>query len=267
MTDFDKQAGRDTPAEPDPNATQADDVDVANSLRDLAEMVSDVDPVETVLAEIAGFAVVAVPGADGAGVTLARPGEPLPVVSTWSVTETFVRRLDQLQYEICGEGPCLTAMQTRRPLVSGSLGSDERWPRFGGRAARMQVHSALALPLLVRGAVVGAINIYARRRDVFTSHAVRLGGQFAVPAAVVVHNIAVLHAARDQVAQLQSALSTRATIDQAVGIVRSRSGGSSDEAFTRLRQLSQAENVKVAVVAQRIVDEAVRRVHARPQGK
>jgi hypothetical protein len=33
-------------------------------------------------------------------------------------------------------------------------------------------------------------------------------------------------------------------------------------AFTRLRDISQSENVKLAVVAQQLVDDAVRRVEA-----
>jgi len=75
-------------------------------------------------------------------------------------------------------------MHTGRPLTSGSLGSDNRWPRFGSRVARRGVHSALSLPLIVRGSVAGALNVYARRRDAFTAHAVQLGEQFAEPAAV-----------------------------------------------------------------------------------
>jgi AmiR/NasT family two-component response regulator len=58
-------------------------------------------------------------------------------------------------------------------------------------------------------------------------------------------------------------LVSRAVIDQAIGILRSRSGDSADEAFARLRAISQGENVKLAVVAERVVDEAVRRARAR----
>ena len=55
-------------------------------------------------------------------------------------------------------------------------------------------------------------------------------------------------------------------IDQAIGIIRSRSGASAEEAFDRLGRLSQAENVKLRVVAERLVDEAVRRAKARRSG-
>ena len=266
MTGYDPQAGRDMPTAPGLSQAQAesDEEDIVAALSDLARMVSDVDDVEDVLAQIAGFALVAVPNADGVGVTLVRSTEPgRAAILAWSVTADFVREIDHLQYDVCREGPCLTAMQTERPQVSGSLGGDARWPHFGGRAARLSVHSALALPLLVRGTVVGALNVYAHSRDVFNEHAIALAERFAGPAAVSVHNTRRLHAAHDRAAQLQAALGSRTAIDQAIGIIRSRTGVSTAAAFDRLRQLSQAENVKLAFVAERLVDEAVRRAHAR----
>ena len=52
-------------------------------------------------------------------------------------------------------------------------------------------------------------------------------------------------------------------IDQAIGIIRSRTGATADEAFARLREISQGENVKLSLVAERMVEEAVRRAQAR----
>lgn len=46
-------------------------------------------------------------------------------------------------------------------MRSGSLGGEQRWPHFGPRAAQLGVHSALSLPLLLPGAVVGVLNVYA----------------------------------------------------------------------------------------------------------
>ena len=111
--------------------------------------------------------------------------------------------------------------------------------------------------------MIGAINAYAHERDAFGEHAVQLGSQFAGPAAVSVYNAQLLADARGRAEQLQRALSSRTVIDQAIGIIRSRSGGSAEEAFDRLTQISQAENVKLRVVAERLVDEAVSRARAR----
>jgi GAF domain-containing protein len=154
-------------------------------------------------------------------------------------------------------------MRTHRPTVSGSIGSDERWPHFRGHVARMGVHSVLALPLMIADQVIGAINAYAHQRDAFTEHAVALGAQFAGPAAVSVYNAQLLATAQERTDRLQRALSSRAVIDQAIGIIRSRSGATAEEAFDRLAKMSQADNLKLNVVADRLVDEAVRRARTR----
>lgn len=264
VSDFDAQTGRAMPEQEVSSAqSDSDEQGVISAVQGLAGLVANVDDLDDLLTHVAQFAVTAVPAADGAGVTLVRNADGPPSVVAWAVTDPFVREIDHLQYDICQEGPCLTAMQTRRSLVSGSLGSDERWPRFGGRVARLKVHSALSVPLLSRGGVVGALNVYGRDRDAFTEHALRLAEQFGRSAAVSVGNLQLLHDAHNRAVQLQTALISRTVIDQAIGILRSRSGGSADEAFDRLRQISQAENVKLSVIAQQLVDEAVRRAHAR----
>jgi GAF domain-containing protein len=194
---------------------------------------------------------------------LQQPHNVVPRIETWAATADFVHDIDALQYKALNEGPCIMCIQSRRPTVSGSLGSDSRWPHFGGRVARMAVHSALSLPLMVDGQVIGAINAYARSRDAFAEHAVRLGSQFAGPAAVSVYNGQLLAAARERTERLQRALVSRAVIDQAIGIIRSRSGATTEQAFERLTRLSQTENVKLYVVAERLVEEAVRRARAR----
>ena len=91
----------------------------------------------------------------------------------------------------------------------------------------------------------------------------RLGSQFAGPAAVSIYNAQLLAGARDRAEQLQQALESRAVIDQAIGIIRSRSGASAEWAFTRLVRKSQSENTKLSVIAERLVEESVRRAQAR----
>jgi AmiR/NasT family two-component response regulator len=86
---------------------------------------------------------------------------------------------------------------------------------------------------------------------------------FAKPAAVAVHNAQILAHAMTLTAQLQTALSTRPVIDQAIGLIRGRTGRSAEDAFTQLREISQTEHRKLAEVAQQLVDEAVRRARAR----
>ncbi len=140
------------------------------------------------LGQVATYAAHAIPGADGAGVTLLRVDRPDNRVEALAASDPFVARIDEIQYVGVNEGPCITAALERRTVRSGSLGGEKMWPHFGPRVGRLGVHSALSLPLLLPGQVVGAINVYAHDKDVFDDHAQQLGELFAAPAAVAVHN-------------------------------------------------------------------------------
>jgi len=265
LPNFDAQPGRGSPADPmvSPTQRESDEAELHAGLNKVAGIVADARGVIEILRDVAEFAVQAIPGVDGAGVSLIDTRQGIHSVQTWAATELLVHDIDAVQYDELKEGPCITCMQSRRPTVSGSLGSDGRWPHFGGRVARMRVHSALALPLIVGDQVIGSINAYAKSRDAFGDHAVRLGSQFANTAAVAVYNAQLLANAHERTLRLQRALDSRSVIDQAVGIIRSRSGGSADEAFERLTHISQTENIKLHAVAERLVEEAVRRARAR----
>jgi GAF domain-containing protein len=265
LPDFDAQPGRTAPADLllSPTQRETDEAELHAGLNRVAGIVANARGVIDVLRDVAEFAVLAIPGVDGAGVSLVDTRQGIRSVATWAATEQLVHDIDAVQYDELKEGPCITCMQSRRPTVSGSLGCDDRWPHFGGRVARMRVHSALALPLIVGDQVIGSINAYAKSRDAFGDHAVRLGSQFANTAAVAVYNAQLLANAHERTLRLQRALDSRSVIDQAVGIVRSRSGGSAEEAFERLAHISQTENIKLHVVAGQLVEEAVRRARAR----
>ena len=213
------------------------------------------------LTRVAELAVQAVPGADGAGLTLLQRDQP----DTMVATDTFVREVDAVQYAL-GQGPCITAASTGRTIRVDSIGGDERWPRFGSAVARMNVHSALSLPLVSANGVVGSMNIYARAKRSFDDRSTELGEVFSISAAVAVQNAHLIAQSRQLAEQLQEALVGRTVIDQAIGILMSRSGSSADEAFARLRTLSQCRHQKVSVVATELVDQAVRRARARTHG-
>jgi GAF domain-containing protein len=240
------------------DSTAEEDADLRVSLAGLAGLATGEMTLSAMLTHVAEFAVAAIPGADGAGVTLLQRGRADTIVAS----ADFVREVDAVQYGI-GEGPCITAAAEGVTVRSGSLGADATWPRFGARVRRMGVHSALSLPLVTPLGILGAMNVYAHAENAFDDRAVELGELFAVPAAVSVQNATVLAQALELAGQLQRALGTRAVIDQALGILMSRSGAGADEAFVTLTTLSQRENRKLAVVAQRLVDDAVRRARAR----
>ncbi len=236
-----------------------DEDDLEAGLVGLSGVLTDHRPLDETLVEIAAVAVQAIPGAEGAGLTMLEGDRPQTVVAS----AEFVHAVDDVQYGL-GEGPCLSAVETGTPQTSGSLGGEPRWPRFGPRIGRMGVHSVLSLPLLLLpDRVIGALNVYAHPKDAFDARAVQMGELFARPAAVSVHNALVLAQSQRLAAQWQQALTSRAVIDKALGIVMSRTGATEEEAFDRLRAMSQSQHVKVAEVSRSLVEEAVQRARAR----
>ena len=230
-----------------------DELGLAAGLAGLARLVSGSGTLELMLTQVANLAVQAVPGADGAGVTMLESGQPDTIVAS----APFVREVDRVQYRL-GEGPCISAASTGVTTGSGGLGEDLSWPMFGPLAAELGIHSAISLPLVLDHKVVGALNVYARDRNAFDAASRHLGEQFAAPAAVAIHNARTLDQAQRTAAQLEVALTGRSTIDRAVGIVIERSGISAEDAFIRLRIMSQHEGETMTTVAERMIRKAMR---------
>ncbi len=244
-----------------PRTAGSDSDDLRDSLVALSRLATGQLGLKTALTRVAELAVLAIPGAEGAGLTLLEKDRADTIVST----AAFVTEVDAIQYGL-GQGPCISAAAEGQLVHSASLGGDTRWPQFGSRVARLNVHSALSLPLVTADGVVGAMNIYAHPKQAFSERAFEMGQLFSVPAAIAVQNAQVLAQAQRLAEQLQNALSSRTVIDQAIGIMMSRSGSSADDAFDRLRSLSQTQHQKLSLVAQAIVDQAVRRARSRHTG-
>lgn len=244
----------------------AEDADLQAGISDLAGLVAGSMALPELLAEVATFAARTIPGADAVGVALLQTDRSKVVVTGSAASAPVVDQIDRLQYETLHEGPSLTVAADRCTVRSGSLGGEKRWPRFGPRVGRLGIHSVLALPLMVSDRVIGAISVYGHGKDIFDDNAVELGELFAKPAAVAVHNAHILAQAIALTVQLQTALATRPVIDQAIGLIRGRTGRSADESFAQLKAISQADHRKVSEVAQQVVDEAVRRARARLTG-
>lgn len=227
---------------------------LSSSLAALARLPSGTAGLAPTLTHIAELAVAAIPGAEGAGVTLqGGTGHPETIVAS----TPFVADVDAIQYGM-GEGPCISAAAQRITVRSGHLGTESQWPNFGSRASEIGVHSVLSLPLLLADdalGVVGAINVYARPRDAFDDRAQELGEIFAHGAAVAVRNAQILDQSRHLASTVQQALPRQAVIDRAVGVLVARHGGTPAAALKALTTTSERTHSSLVQTAQRLLDE------------
>ena len=201
------------------------------------------------LETVAQLTCQTIPTCHASSISLVEPGGQ---VTTTAATNDLARQLDAQQYRT-GEGPCLEAIRTGAVVRVGDLRADCRFAQFGARAVEFGAQSALALPLLVRGEAIGGLNLYGETPNCFDQDDQNAAERLAMQGAVVVANAAAYDQAARLVQQLQTALLSRAEIEQAKGIIMARSRVDPDEAFQLLRRRSQHENVKLRDVARRIV--------------
>ena len=166
-------------------------------------------------------------------------------VSTPAFSSKVAYESDLLQYET-GEGPCLDAIRDHQVFVIDDLETDDRWPDYRGRALELGVRSMLSFRLFIAEDTMGALDMYSARAHAFDGHATALGQVFASHASVAM-KAAITEAG------LERAIETRDLIGQAKGIIMEREKLTADEAFARLRELSQARNRRVSDLAETIV--------------
>lgn len=225
--------------------------DLAKSLTALSRFVLSEQSLQESLQRVAELSVRAVYGADGAGVTWVMEDKPVTVTAAGD----FVRRIDEIQYAL-DEGPCLQAYATQELVLTEDLEREQRWPRFTPAALRHGLRGLVASPLTVRGTRLGALNVYALQARVFDETAAETAALFAEQASVVLANAEAFTRAQSAAANLGQALISRSVIDMAKGIVMGRDHCGPEEAFDRLRRMSQTQNRKLREIAQEMVDAA-----------
>lgn len=221
------------------------------SVEKLSQLLLTDEPVDDALQRVAELAVATIAACEMADVTLVDDSDS----PQRARTDPDGPSLDLIQLE-CGDGPVLEAVRTSEPVRVDSVRRAGRWAEFAAAAAAAGVESCLVMPLLVRGACIGALNLYSRGPSAFDGDSERVGAMFAAQAAVVIANAQLHQACVDLTSQLEEALLSRAVIEQAKGVVMAQEHCGAQEAFERLRWRSQQENRKVRDLAHDLVERA-----------
>lgn len=211
-------------------------------------------PLTDLLDRVMELAVREIPSCAFAGVTLSQAGAP----STPVYTDPRSPRVDQVQYDH-DTGPCLDAMRDGVRYQIDDTEVEQRWRPFCEAALAEGIRSTLSLPLSVGSSedALGALNLYSEERAGF-SDAVDAAASFAYQAAIVLANARAFWGAHELSTNLQLAIESRATIEQAKGILIAQSGLDPDQAFEVLVRASQRTNRKLRDVATELVERAIK---------
>ena len=229
----------------------------AATMRALLGIRLDKGPLDEVLQQLVDIAQDVLPGADSVSTTLVRGDK------AWTAAYAGQMALDadELQYER-GYGPCLDAGRTATVLVIDDTREETRWPDYTAHVAARGVLSSMSVPLPIQTDVIGALNCYSGKAAAFGAQAVAIGEELAAHVAVAVGNAVAYTDAAALVEQMRAALSSRAVIDQAMGIVMAQNRCGPEAAFTILTRASQNRNLKLRDVARSVVANV-----SRPNGR
>lgn len=203
------------------------------------------------LQRVAELTATVVPPAAMTGITMLVDGRPATAV----FTDPTAPEIDQAQYE-SGSGPCLDAFRERDVKRIRDTTDEDRWPAFAKAAAEHGILSTLSLPLVAWDRGIGALNLYATETAAFGEADERTATAFSQQAAIALGNAQAYWDACNLSENLTQAMRSRATIEQAKGIIMANSGVNADAAFEMLRQASQRTNRKLRDIATEIVRRA-----------
>ena len=226
---------------------------LVHTLVELADsLVEDFDVVD--LLSLLAARCVEVLGVSAAGVMLVAPEGDLRVVASSSEAMRVVE-LFELQSQ---EGPCLDCYGSGELVLNEDLSTvHARWPQFATVAVHAGFRTAHALPMRLRGSVVGALNLFSTDAGVLAEEDIVAGQALAAVATIAILQQRVVSEARIVNDQLNHALSSRVVIEQAKGVLAERSGLTMEAAFQVMRQYARNHNVRLADVAGRVVDKSL----------
>jgi transcriptional regulator with GAF, ATPase, and Fis domain len=190
-------------------------------------------------------------GVSASGLLIADGQDQLRLAASSSESARLLE-LYQIQND---EGPCLECYRSGQPVSAGSMQeASGRWPRFAAAASRQRFVGVLALPLRLRGRVIGALNL-------FDASGV-LSDPTIHPVAQAMADVATIAILQERLGkerevlnvQLQSALNSRIVIEQAKGVLAARLDIEMGEAFERLRKHSRDDRRRLVEVAEEVVN-------------
>ena len=152
------------------------------------------------------------------------------------------------------EGPCQDCFTSGEPVGIDDLEDErDRWPLFAPRALSTGFRSVQAVPLRLRGTILGAMNLFLTEPGGIDREAQRVVQAMADVATIGLLQQRELDRAHTVEGQLQEALHSRISIEQAKGVISERMDIPMDAAFEIMRGYSRNYNQKLRDVARDVV--------------
>jgi hypothetical protein len=210
-------------------------------MADRVRHLADHPPADELLQRALELAIETVPGCEEAGISVMVHRR----IETPASVGALAAACDTLQEEL-GSGPCIDALAHADLVRVDDMTADDRWPGFAERAARLGVHSLLAVRMATPRDRLAALNLYATVPGAFDRDSELLATAYAT-------HVGMLLAAQDKEANLRAAIRSRESIGQAMGILMERHRITASQAFDLIVHASQSTNIKLRDIAEELV--------------
>jgi transcriptional regulator with GAF, ATPase, and Fis domain len=216
-------------------------------------LVDDYDVVD-VLHQLTEWCVTLL-GAAAAGLMLADQRGSLTVVAS-STEAARLLELFQLQTD---EGPCLDCVRSGEPVLVDDLSmAMGRWPNFVPQAVLQGFFSVHALPLRLRRETIGALNLFRLAPGPMPAQDLDVARALADAATIGILQERAIRRGEVLTEQLQTALNSRITIEQAKGVLAHAGHLDMDQAFQALRSYARSHSTRLSEIAHHLVTGALR---------
>jgi GAF domain-containing protein len=226
---------------------------LARTLVELADtLVDDFDVVDLLM--MLADRCVEVLDVQAAGIMLATPDGELRVMAS-SSEAMRVLELFEIQAQ---EGPCFDCYHSGHAVVNQDLDArNGRWPRFSTEALGAGFRSAHALPMRLRGSVIGALNLFRSGVGEMEPADVKLAQAFADVATIAILQHRAATEAKTLAQQLTHALNSRIMLEQAKGMIAERLNLDMEQSFATLRNHARNHNLRLGDVARSVIDNSI----------
>lgn len=192
--------------------------------------------------------------AAAAGLVLADPEGGLQVLASTSEESQLVETLQQQ----AGVGPCIECYETGKVISIEDIGlSSDRWPQFAAAAVSQGFRSVHAIPMRLHGATLGAMNLFRAGTGTLDAEDMALGQALADVATIGILQERAVRESATINEQLQRALNSRISIEQAKGVIAHVGGINMDEAFRRLRAYARANGQNLHATAEAVINRSI----------
>jgi GAF domain-containing protein len=184
-----------------------------------------------------------------AGILLADTDNNLRVIGA-SDEQSNMLELFQLQND---QGPCLDSFRSGESVANSRLDLDSPWPEFAAASLRAGLPSVCAIPLRLKNLTIGCLNMFSAKPLPLSDPEIALAQALADVATIAIVQDLATRKAIIREGELQHALNSRISIEQAKGIISASLGVDMKEAFRQLLAFARNNNRALTGVANDLV--------------